>query len=152
MLNEHGFSKIPGTSIPGIGIQAAVIGSIKKNFFIKECLGYYDSRHFILESGAYHDNPIAPGIMAMSAEKYGFKYIDKEQYIGNNSIILPSVVFSGQNNYDPTKTYAIHYCAGSWRERNKLKKLLTKLKNNSYIRNLFNKSQLDLSHKIKSDM
>jgi hypothetical protein len=119
LLNGDGSSKILDTSKPGIGIQAAVLGSIKGLPYLKDCLEFYKDRKFIInEGGNYYNQIIAPDIYAMVAEKYGFKYKDELQILDGNMLFLPSEVFAGSIEESTDNSYAIHYCAGSWRDEN----------------------------------
>jgi mannosyltransferase OCH1-like enzyme len=117
LLNEDGSSKFPATPIPAIGIQAAILGSVKEHPFLMDCLRWYRDRHFILDDGSYSDKVIMPSILAMIAENYGFRYIDKLQRLDGNIVILPSEIFAGHQEEMTSNSYAIHCCAGSWRDR-----------------------------------
>ncbi len=117
-LNEDGSSKKPLTSIPGIGIQAAILGAIKGHSFIKACMDNYTDNHFIKDDGSFNNKILAPSIYAITAEKYGFKYIDKYQYLQEKMLILPSTVFASTLALADGDSFAIHCCAGSWRDKN----------------------------------
>ena len=122
----------PGRSeigIPGIGMQAAVIGSVKGHTFLADCLNWYRGRHFILSDGNYYDKIIAPAILSSMAEKYGFRYKDERQELKNNMIILPSEVFSGTLQDATANAYAIHLCDGSWRDKKVKPTLLARISN-----------------------
>lgn len=110
--------KVNGTVIPGIGLQAAIMGSIKGHPFLKECLDYYSDKNFILGNGLYFDQIIAPTIYAQVAEQFGFIYKDVSQSLSNNMEIYPSYVFAGNSKQITDKTYAVHQCVGSWRVKN----------------------------------
>ena len=141
LLNNDGTSKIPFTRKPGIGIQAAVLGSIKGHFFVKDCLEYFRDKHYVP-----NDKIIAPDIYAMIAEKYGFRYKNELQHLNGNILILPSKVFAGTISEATDNSYAIHYCAGSWRDkpnRSLLKKIFEKLKKNNHIRKIFWKQPIN---------
>jgi hypothetical protein len=116
LLNPDGSSRQPNTRKPGIGLQAAVMGAAQGHPFLKDCLDYYRDRPFALGNGEYYDKIIAPDIYAMVAEKYGFRYRDERQELRENMLILPSQIFAGGIREATWKSYAIHYCAGSWRE------------------------------------
>ena len=76
-----GTSKKPFSSILGIGIKAAILGATKGHSFIKACMDNYTNNHFIKADGSINDKMLAPSIYAITAEKYGFKYIDNYQYL-----------------------------------------------------------------------
>jgi len=144
-LNADGTSKYPFTPIDGIGIQAAIIGGIKGHPFLKDCMDYYSNNHFVLNDGKFNDKIIAPAIYSMIAEKYGFKYIDKLQHLRNDMLILPSELFASTPKLSNSNSYAIHFCAGDWRDErveNIQKKWLKKLKRKSFIRKIFGKPPL----------
>jgi mannosyltransferase OCH1-like enzyme len=119
LLNDDGTSKSE-LNKRGIGIQAAVLGGVKGHSFLEDCLNFYKTKHFILDNGKIFNEFIAPGIYAMIAEIYGFRYIDEKQYLKNNILILTSDVFAGLPSYEKSTSYAIHNCNGSWREHPKL--------------------------------
>ena len=100
----------------GIGIQAAVLGSLKGHPFLKDCLDFYDTKHELLDEGKLFNGFIAPGIYSMIAEKYGFRYLDEKQYLDNNILILPSDIFAGSSMTEKSTSYAVHCCNGSWKE------------------------------------
>lgn len=128
LLNEDGTSK-SSLNKGGIGIQAAVLGGVKGHPFFKDCLEFYRNKSFILENGELFDSFIAPGIYAMVAEKYGFRYIDEKQNLAKNMLILPSDVFAGAPSYAKTTSYAVHHCNGSWRDLSKKMRIQRLLKN-----------------------
>jgi hypothetical protein len=119
LINEDGSSKYPNTPMPGIGIQAAVLGSVRGHPFLRDCLNWYHDRHFILNDGRVSDQVILPSILAMIAEGYGLLYLDKLQTLKEGMLILPSEIFAGHRTEATNNSYAIHCCFGSWRERPK---------------------------------
>jgi mannosyltransferase OCH1-like enzyme len=130
-LNSDGASKQPYTPIPGIGMQSAFLGSRKGHPFLKECLDYYKKQHFLLSDGTYFDKIIAPTILSMNAERYGFKYIDKDQFNNNGMRIYNSEVFASRPDFVNEKSYAVHYCVGSWKDQRKesiIRRIVNKLK------------------------
>jgi hypothetical protein len=114
--------------IPGIAIQAAVIGSVKGNSYIYDCLSYYKDRPFILENGELNNKEILPNIMAYIAKKYGYKYINKEQLLRDGIRLYPAYYFAGYPDLETKYSYAIHCCCGSWRKKTLLRKLIDHLK------------------------
>lgn len=127
-LNDDGTPKSSDGGIDGIGIQAAVLGGIKGHPFLKECLDFYDTKNFILDNGKLFNELIAPGIYARIAEKYGFRYIDEEQHLEENMLILTSDIFAGFPSYEKSTSYAVHLCNGSWKDRSLLKRIIRKIK------------------------
>jgi mannosyltransferase OCH1-like enzyme len=99
-------------NVPGLGIQAAVIGGEKGHPFFKRLLDYYHSHDFCLADGTFNQLP-APAIYARILEDYGLRYRDVEQQFKDRVHIYPSSVFAGY----ATATFssiALHMCAGSW--------------------------------------
>lgn len=136
LLNDDGSSKLEYTHKPGIGIQAAVLGSIKGLPYLKDCMNYYQDKHFVINKEKdYYNQLLAPDIFAMVAEKYGFKYKDELQILNSNMLILPSEVFAGSVKEETKNSYAVHHCAGSWRDepkKNVIKKLWKYIKDLKY--------------------
>jgi hypothetical protein len=155
ILNDDGSSKDRLVNKPGIGIQAAVMGSVRGHPFLLDCLNYYRDkrgeyagewaeavaavghegtsglRHGLHDEAGRRTgcDKIAPGILAMIAESYGFKYKDEKQVL-NDMLILPSEVFATYG-LATSNSYAIHYCEGSWRRRTILKTVRLQLKEKS---------------------
>jgi hypothetical protein len=115
LLNSDGLPINTSVPIPGIGIQAAILGGIKGHSYLKFCLDYYTHRSFINADGSHSDKEIAPTLFAQAAEYFGFKYIDKIQYLRENMLILPSAVFASTRELETEESVAVHCCAGSWR-------------------------------------
>jgi len=102
--------------ITGIAIQAAIIGSVKGNKYIHECMAHYEKEVFIMENGTeLNTKYVLPNVMAFIAKNFGFKYCDKEQMLQGGVKIYPSVYFAGYPNMETKSAYAIHFCCGSWR-------------------------------------
>lgn len=101
--------------VPGVGIQAAFMMSIKNSIVIKELLDYYKNRHFILPSGQYDMDIIAPSIFAKLAEKFGYRYRDVKQEL-DTMTIYPSCFVAGLVDEVTPDTFAIHECANSWKK------------------------------------
>jgi lipopolysaccharide biosynthesis glycosyltransferase len=139
LIYEDGTSKIPFTHKPGFGIQAGILGSIKGHPYLGDCLEYYSDKHFILNDGSFFNKILASDIYAMIAEKYGFKYKNEIQRLNYNMLILPSEIFAGDLDEVTDKTYAIHYCVGSWTTpgiKYDLIKILEKIKLDNVVRKL----------------
>jgi hypothetical protein len=153
LLNEDGSSKIPKTRKPGIGLQAAVLGGTRGHPFLKSLLDWYQDRDFIQSEGSSYDIIIAPDVYAMVAEDYGFKYRDVQQNLRGDMLILPSDYFAGAPPQATKRTYAIHCCAGTWRDENKIRSMtseresvitasLKRLKRNKLLRKVLRKKPL----------
>lgn len=111
-----------------LGIQAAIIGAEKNNKLIGEILNYYQHQTFIDNNGnIFHE--VAPIVHAIYAEKYGFVYQDRLQFLSNNIVIFPSNIFATNNINNDNQTIALHCCNGGWVKKDKgLKRLLKKSK------------------------
>jgi hypothetical protein len=116
MINDDGTAKERNPAKPGIGLQAAILGSVRGHPYVRDCLNFYDDRHFINESGEFFDKAIAPGIFAMIAEDYGFRYKNQLQTLKEDMLILPSEVLASSEQLATRDSYAIHCCEGSWRQ------------------------------------
>ncbi len=120
LLNEDGSSKILGERKPGIGIQAAVMGSIPNHPFIKDAMAWYNENHFILQDGSLNNILIAPDVLAIYAEKYGFRYVNEEQHIDSNMLILPADIIAGDLDYDVNdNNVALHWAMNGWQPKRK---------------------------------
>lgn len=105
-------TRIGDSYISGMQIQAAVMGAQPGCPFVKDVLEWYESKAFSKELPAEIFSPL---IYARIAEKYGFRYTDTDQDLDGNIKIFRSEIFAG-NKYEVTpSSYAIHYCAHSWR-------------------------------------
>ena len=134
-IDDAGAVRRDGDIVAGLGLLAALIASKKANPFIKECLDYYGSRHFIQEDGSLYVDVINPGIMAMLATKYGFRYKDENQLLDGNMMVYSSSIFAGDPATRSKESYSMHYCDGSWRE----KTLKTRMKD--YIKRILYKKR-----------
>lgn len=96
--------------VPGMAIQAALLVSEKGHPLPKECMDYYGTSDLQTILDNYY---VAPAVVASRAEKYGYKYIDQEQFLSEGIHIYPSSIIS---NFDQKtkKSIAVHWCAGSW--------------------------------------
>ena len=112
------------------GIQAAIMGAEVHNPFVKDCLSYYENRHFIKEDGSLSIKPIAPDIIAMYADKYGLKRINQFQLLEPNIAIYPASVFAGHPIYWTKQSIAMHFCNNSWIPKSRIHKLTSYLYNN----------------------
>lgn len=113
--------------ISGMQIQAAIMGAQPGCPFVKEVLDWYNAKTF---SQALPADMFSPLIYARIAEKYGFRYIDADQDLKGNMKIFRSEIFAGNKHEVTPASYAIHYCAHSWKASaaDKIKHFLKKLK------------------------
>ncbi len=110
VLNESGYRQSKDIYVPGIGIQAAFLASSPYHPLVKDVLDFYKEKklHDLLNNKYY-----APVVWAHCAEKYGFRYVDTIQQLASGINILSTKEIS---NYDQftSKSYLVHFCAGSW--------------------------------------
>ncbi len=130
--NEGNVIKKDKIDIPGIKVQAAFIGSVKGNQYLKDCMSYYENQSFILPDKSFNNKIIAPDIMAYCARKYDFRYIDELQDLDVVKI-YPSEVCAGYSSLETNNSYAIHYCNGSWRKKTIIREIKDYLKHNVYL-------------------
>lgn len=101
----------------GIGLQAAIFGATAGHPFLRECMAYYESRNLRRPDGTYYMDPVAPAVYAKQAERHGFVYRDKPQELDCGVTIVESSEFASRPDIAKGDETAIHWCAGSWRDR-----------------------------------
>lgn len=117
LVNADGKKLVPEAKIHGIQVQAAILGAEKGHPFFKECLDYYNARHFsVEENGIPREDQISPIVMAGIAEKYGFRYADVEQDLREGFKLYPSSIFCSQPYLMKPQAVAVHCCNASWRQ------------------------------------
>ena len=107
-------------------IEAAVIGATKGNKWIKQCLDYYNDRHFIKPDGNMDIRKLPEIMIEEINKKYNIrnlsiddaKHMDKIHF-DNNVCILPDEyfspkVFDSREVLITSNTYAIHHYQNSW--------------------------------------
>lgn len=115
-VDAEGHRKNEYSHVAGLGILAACFGANKGNAYIKECMDFFGSRHFIGEDGKMFLDIINPAVMPLLLENKGFKYINKEQHLQQGITIYDASVFAG-SIYTRTKdSYAMHWCDASWKD------------------------------------
>lgn len=120
--------------VPGNGMLSAIIGSEPAHPFIIDLLAYYNSIQF---EYAISNRLTIPTTLALTGEKYGFVYHNVEQELQEGIHIYDTSVFSDFHN--ATKhSVAIHYCEGSWVNKNAKTKLKNKLYRIAWLRKLVN--------------
>lgn len=114
LIDENGNRKVDAF-ISGIQIQAAVMGAKAGCPFLKEIHDWYADKRFIKADGSLATDVLSPYIYARIAEHYGFKYADRDQDLEGNMKIFRSEIFAGNKHEVTSQSYAIHYCAHSWK-------------------------------------
>ena len=116
LIDKDGNKLQPEAKVHGIQIQAAILGAEKGHPFFKDCLDYYNGRHFTTEAdGIPREDQISPIVMAGIAEKYGFKYLDSEQDLAEGFKLYTSAFFCSQPYLMKPEAVAVHCCNASWR-------------------------------------
>ena len=137
-LNSDGSRKAEVPYIHGIGIQAAVMGAIKGNIYLKTCLEYYKKLHFRMGKGYENMAIVAPNVYALCAEQYGFKYKNEDQSLSNGIMIYKDEVFCIPE-FANSRTYAIHLVAHSWYSPTLTQKIYTFFAKSKMLKKLFSK-------------
>ncbi len=107
----------------GPSIEAATMGVEKHSQWIKDCLDYYEGRHFVLPNGKFDMRILPLIIMEILTKKYTVKLVENieaAKCVSANIIpILPAKYFSPRNYLTledkiTPETYSIHHYTGSW--------------------------------------
>lgn len=115
--------------IKGIGVDAAILGSVAGHPWIKDILSFYDNKEFVNDHKFYMDI-IMPNVIAEISMKYGFKYVPSFQILSDGVHLYPHDVFSAVydksalgltgeeyyyslGNFNAIR-YSCHLCANSW--------------------------------------
>lgn len=113
MLDENGIRR-PGVDpmkkIPGIGLMSAIIAGEKGSVYVKDLLNWYDNMSF---EENREKNYTIPTTLAITAERYGFRYVNQFQLLEGNIAIYPSDIFADYRT-SSKNSVAIHKCTGSW--------------------------------------
>lgn len=121
-LNSDGSKKNPNDIIIGIGIMSAFWGVEPHHPYMKDCLNFYKDKTFIQPDGSYYDKVILTVVMALCAEKYGFKYKKGPQELKEGMFLYPDEYFTYIGNRTENSV-ALHVAYNSWREVNVALKL-----------------------------
>ena len=132
MLDENWVRKDKTVlKVPGNGMLSALIGAEPNHPFLVDLLNYYNTLHF---DYAIKNRLTIPTTLALTGEKYGFKYHNVEQELAEGIHIYDSSIFS--DYFNVTKhSVAIHYCEGSWVKKSFIGKLKSKLYRIGWLRN-----------------
>lgn len=117
-IDDEGLPKDGKKYVDGLGLLADCFGAVPGHPFIKECMDYFGSRHYIHPDGTLEEDLINPGVMALLLTKYGFRFFDKTQYMDNNMAVFKSNVFAGDPLTRDENSYAMHFMDKSWVKKN----------------------------------
>ena len=108
-------------------LTAHIFGAEKGHPFIKDCLEFYENRHFIRTLSKKYpqefqfDMTICPEVMATAALNYGYDmdgFKDNKQDLEEGITVYPSY-YLDKPMYSPMKdVFCIHRESGSWRPGN----------------------------------
>lgn len=121
-------------------VEVAAFGAEKGTKWLKDCLDYYEKRHFIKQTGEYDDRVMPDIIYSILNPQYTFCHISsigefldekncfnifpKDWFCANVHLKkddkLPTYIIS-------TSTYCVHHFANSWIKINKVKFFLLKI-------------------------
>lgn len=121
-------------------VEIAAFGAEKGTEWVKECLDYYEGRHFVKEDGSY-DIKVVPDIVCETIlPKYKMNHIAKiEDFVFDKKIwnVFPNDWFCAnvhinQDDELPQyiispNTYCVHHFTNSWITVNKLKLFIWKI-------------------------
>lgn len=108
---------------PARWLTSHFFGAEPHHPFLKECLSYYENRHFITSQNKdlppllRHDRMIQPQIHAELARRYGFNSspaVETVQQLKEGLVVYPPYAFDA-NSRKQKGGFGIHYAAGSWR-------------------------------------
>lgn len=99
-------------------------GAEKGHPFLKDCLDYYEGRHFIvstnenLPQGLRYDMRLMPYMQAILLEKYGYNgevlNVNKTEVLKDDIHVYPPYYFDSPKYHDVAESVCIHYQFGSW--------------------------------------
>ena len=146
-IAEDGKCKEGEQFVVGRQIQAAMFMAQPNQKCLEDIVDFYRHRHFLDTVGNPIINIISPSIYAKVLEKYGFRYIDKEQHLENNITILPSTYVACSPYETHDNSISIHYANHSWNPRSwwgRLKYHIRMTKLGSLLNNLRHKRPISL--------
>lgn len=147
-LNNHCFFGAEEKNIVSCGI----IGSVKNNIFIKDCLSIYDFID-LKKDIKWEEYVITQMVTDLFKFNYGFRQIFNIKLVFNDIIIYPTQVFYpfpysrkddliNYKKYLYNESYAVHLWVGSWVEHNEFS-FLSQGKYIKGIKILFNQFSMD---------
>ena len=113
-IPEHGFATF-NECCEEVLLQAAFFMGEKGNAYCKEVFDYYCQHHFLRSDGSF-DMLISPKVMALIAEKKGYRREDIEQHLEGDVVIYPGCYVSPRKKMRYPDAFACHQVYGSWRE------------------------------------
>lgn len=118
-IDAQGCPLDPTAFVEGYGIQAAIMGAAKGNAYLRDCMAFYENRHFREADGRLRKDLVMPNVIAKVAERYGYRYLNIPQRLhgdGGTLYFGPHSLFPSTRYLIRCDTLAFHHCAGSWAE------------------------------------
>lgn len=97
-----------------IYLEAAVMGSVKGNAFVKKCLDFYDNRSFIKEDGELDQVPIPTIISPIMEEMYGWQRKDETQHVRGDVTVYSTDIIANTNCERKPSVKLYHLNNRSW--------------------------------------
>lgn len=132
-LTRDGYKKKSTDVIYDICIESSFFAAEKEHPLIKDCMSYYEGKHFIMPSGDYNDKIILPVVMALEAEKYGFRYVNEFQNLNEDIYLLTDEYFTHPSKHT-SNTIALHMVKNSWRSYSFCQRIYSFLAKNEIIK------------------
>jgi hypothetical protein len=98
-------------------MEAAIMGANQEHQFVKDCLDYYQYRHFINQNSSFNENIIQGIITQIGANKYDYEPSNMLQHLQCGITIYPTSYFTNSlisNTGISDQLYAKHCNAASW--------------------------------------
>jgi CDP-glycerol glycerophosphotransferase len=103
-------------------------GAEKGHPFMKDCVDYYQNRHFILSNkenlpeGLRYDMRLMPSIQALLAVKYGYQgrvpNLEEIERLDEGIRVYPPYYFDAPRYHSAKDSVCVHFKMGSWRVAN----------------------------------
>ena len=138
LVNPDGYCLYPDRFVKGRQIQAAMFMAEKGHWCLKEIIDYYRTAHFLHDDGSLGTDLISPWIYSKVLERFGFRYVDKDQYFKDIRVFNSSYV--GFSKYEiENNTISLHLAEHAWDSRKgwkKIKFVLRKTRFGSYLNSI----------------
>ena len=135
-LTQEGYKKDVNDIIYDICIESSFFAAQKNHPFIKDCLDYYQDKKFVMPDGSFYDKIILPIIMAIKAEKYGFRYKNEFQKLDEEMFLLPDEYITHPSK-QTSHTIALHMVKNSWKSYTIWQRLYAFLAQNWIVKNVY---------------
>lgn len=106
------------------GLTSHCFGAEPKHPFLRDCLNYYENRHFILSDNESlpqslkYEMRLLPTIQALLAHEYGYigslLDVEKEEVLQEDIHVFPAYYFDDPKYHTLDDVYCIHNRLGAW--------------------------------------